>query len=135
MYWWALETPQKVVLLLLMYWWALETPQKVVLHELDVGEKTLIDRYNFLRDICGEFLDSHQIQLGGINDDAPLLSWRSTSPNTSTGSTTGDGGAKGIGFSVPLSANLARVMASAFSLTESQASVTKILSLLQSYSM
>jgi hypothetical protein len=56
----ALSTHLEIV-----YWWSLDVKQSIVISETGVSRTTLVDWYNFYRDVCCQYFIDHPVQLGG----------------------------------------------------------------------
>lgn len=55
----------------LLYGWSQSYSQVAIGREAQVGTKghTVVDWYNFCRDVCQQYLLDHPVTLGGLNDD------------------------------------------------------------------
>jgi len=49
----------------LIYYWTYQYPQHIVLHETGLSNKTVIDFYNFCREVCVVILENHSEPTGG----------------------------------------------------------------------
>lgn len=49
----------------LIYYWTYQYPQHIVLHETGFSNKTVIDFYNFCREVCVVILENHSEPIGG----------------------------------------------------------------------
>ncbi|XP_023227199.1 uncharacterized protein LOC111627794 [Centruroides sculpturatus] len=56
-------------IIIIMYFWSREYPSRIAAVEVEVSKKVAIDWYNFFRDICKNYFDSHPVQLGGLDDN------------------------------------------------------------------
>jgi hypothetical protein len=61
-------------LIMLMYWWSQQHSNKSAAREFHVGKKSVIDWFNFMRDICTDYVNSHTHKIGGYDEDInPLI--------------------------------------------------------------
>ena len=51
----------------LIYHWSKDHREVDVKHELDIGDDTIVEWYNFIRDVCGLWVTDHANQIGGID--------------------------------------------------------------------
>ena len=49
----------------LIYFWTYEYPKTIVLHESELSNKTVIDFYNFCREVCTVVLEDFSEPIGG----------------------------------------------------------------------
>jgi len=49
-----------------VYFWAHQYPQHIVIHETGISEKTIIDFYNFCREVCSVVLEKFSEPIGGV---------------------------------------------------------------------
>lgn len=49
----------------LTYYWSEELPLRVAVRWSGVSSKTVVDWYNFCRDVCAEYLHNHAAKIGG----------------------------------------------------------------------
>ena len=66
----------------LMYWWSIDVQQSIVLEEVGLSNHTIVDWYNFFREICRRYFTAHPVQLGGPGtvveiDESKFLGWYS----------------------------------------------------------
>ena len=50
-----------------IYWWSLELKQTETSRQTGVSRHSLVDWFNFLREICAQYLIDHPIEMGGPN--------------------------------------------------------------------
>jgi IS1 family transposase/transposase-like protein len=61
-------------LVFMCYMWAYEFPMWIISRELDISQQTLVDWFNFLRDVSVTWLDNNPIEIGGQDDDGnPII--------------------------------------------------------------
>lgn len=53
-------------LLLITYFWVYRADQEFVQHELEISHTTIVDWYNFAREICIQILEKFSQQVGGV---------------------------------------------------------------------
>ena len=57
-------------ILVIMYGWAHDIPQGLVCHEAGgMLSRTAVDWFNFCRDVCAQWLDRHEVLIGGFNEN------------------------------------------------------------------
>lgn len=49
----------------IIYWWSMQQPQVEVARQTGVSCQSLVDWYNFIRDICAQYLVDHPVEMGG----------------------------------------------------------------------
>ena len=49
----------------LVYFWVYRATEEFVIHELDLSRKTLVDWFNFCREICVLILEKNSVKIGG----------------------------------------------------------------------
>ena len=49
----------------LIYYWTYRYPIEIAVHETSISEKTVIDFYNFCREVCVVLLEKHSEKIGG----------------------------------------------------------------------
>ena len=61
-------------LIVIMYCWARDMPQKNACEESGgVSSHTIVDWFNFCRDICAQWLENHPMEIGGIDENGESL--------------------------------------------------------------
>ncbi len=48
------------------YWWACEASVSMAVQQTGHSTKTIVDWYNFHRDICAQWFLDHPVQIGGV---------------------------------------------------------------------
>ena len=57
-----------------MYCWARDMPQKNTMDEAGgVNKNTVIDCFNFCRDVYSQFLENHPMEIGGFQEDGSII--------------------------------------------------------------
>ena len=51
----------------IMYWWSINVKQSTVLSEVDISSRTIVDWFNYCRDIYTAYIIDNQAPIGGIN--------------------------------------------------------------------
>ncbi len=49
----------------LTYYWVYKYPEELVRHELSASTHTIVDWYNFARQVCYKILETHSEPIGG----------------------------------------------------------------------
>jgi hypothetical protein len=57
------------VIIRIIYGWSRETPQHELVDELDINGEVLCEWFNFVRDICGQWIADNPPRLGGFDVD------------------------------------------------------------------
>ena len=52
-------------ILSITYWWSRKTTVNTVIHETGHSSKSIVDWYNFHRDVCAQYFIDHPVQIGG----------------------------------------------------------------------
>ena len=61
-------------ILVMMYCWARDMPQKNTMDEAGgVNKNTVIDWFNFCRDVYSQFLENHPMEIGGFQEDGSII--------------------------------------------------------------
>ena len=53
-------------ILALTYWWSQEVPVKMAMHETGHASQTVVDWFNFHRDVCAQYFIDNPVQIGGV---------------------------------------------------------------------
>ena len=53
-------------IILITYFWVYRSSEDFVIHELGISNKTIVDWYNFCREVCETILESDRKQIGGV---------------------------------------------------------------------
>ena len=48
-----------------IYWWSRQIQQTVAIDELGISHQSVIDWWNFIRDVCCQYLLDHPVEMGG----------------------------------------------------------------------
>ena len=48
-----------------MHFWAMDVPLSIIRHELQLSQHTVVDWYNFMREVCSQYVDDQLAQIGG----------------------------------------------------------------------
>jgi transposase-like protein len=56
-------------ILFIMYWWSAQHSQASLMHETGFARQTVIDWYNFCRDICISWNNRNPVEIGGFDDN------------------------------------------------------------------
>jgi len=51
----------------LIFHWCRDHREVEVKDELDIGDETVVDWYNFVRDVCGLWVTDHAVKIGGVD--------------------------------------------------------------------
>merc|ERR1712228_82989 len=52
----------------LFHFWAMGTPLSTVARDLDIKERTIVDWFNFIREICTRYVNDTRIPIGGKDE-------------------------------------------------------------------
>lgn len=54
-------------LITLIYWWTTDAKQDIVIRETGISRVSVIDWFQFIRDICSELVENHSEPIGGFD--------------------------------------------------------------------